>query len=274
MEYEILHVFPFDSVRKRMSIVVRNPNTNQIIVYCKGADSAILSQIKQTGNDIFICYTKCGMHGDINKKKYFFSHLDFRQTEEVNRSQIQIDNYAREGLRTLVMAKRILSENEYRDWLNKFREAELSVDRRDELLSNSYCMLEDYMELVGSTGIEDRLQDRVPETIESLRKAGIVIWVLTGDKQETAINISYSCKLFTPDMDIIKLNARSKDSAENTIQFYLKEIERLKKSSKIVGNDLHQQSEQYNSTERRGSDFCPPLVNKERALVVDGRTLT
>lgn len=62
---------------------------------------------------------------------------------------------------------------------------------------------------IGATGIEDRLQDGVPETIASLRKAGLQIWVLTGDKQETAINIAYACKLLDPEEEIITLNADS-----------------------------------------------------------------
>ncbi len=62
---------------------------------------------------------------------------------------------------------------------------------------------------IGATGIEDRLQDGVPETIASLRKAGLQIWVLTGDKQETAINIAYACKLLDPEEELITLNADS-----------------------------------------------------------------
>ena len=69
------------------------------------------------------------------------------------------------------------------------------------------------------------MQEGVPETIHAMRSAGIVIWVLTGDKLETAINVAYSSKLFSPQMDIIKLTARSKDAAESMITFFLKEIE-------------------------------------------------
>lgn len=65
---------------------------------------------------------------------------------------------------------------------------------------------------VGATGIEDRLQDGVPETIASLRKAGLQIWVLTGDKQETAVNIAYACKLLDPEEEILTLNADSQVS--------------------------------------------------------------
>ncbi|XP_021953805.2 probable phospholipid-transporting ATPase VD isoform X3 [Folsomia candida] len=240
VKYEILHTFPFDSVRKRMSLVVRHPQTNQIIMYCKGADTAIFSKLKR---------------------------IDVIQTELANRTQTQIDNYAREGLRTLVMAKRVLSENEYRDWLIKFHQAELDLNHRDELLSEAYSAMENNMELVGATGIEDRLQDRVPETIEALRNAGIVVWVLTGDKQETAVNIAYSCKLFTSNMDIVILNSRSKDQAESSILFYLNEIEKIR-----TGENAS--SEASNSVHRRPSELCSPLTNKERALVVDGKTLT
>lgn len=79
-------------------------------------------------------------------------------------------------------------------------------------LLESACYIETDLELLGATGIEDRLQDGVPECIASLRQAGIILWVLTGDKQETAVNIAYSCHLFTHDMEIIYLNARSKVS--------------------------------------------------------------
>ena len=80
------------------------------------------------------------------------------------------------------------------------------------------------MTLLGATGIEDKLQEDVPESISSLRKAGIVIWVLTGDKQETAINIAYSCKLFSKNMEIIKINARSRDAADRIIQYHIDSI--------------------------------------------------
>ena len=63
---------------------------------------------------------------------------------------------------------------------------------------------------LGATGIEDRLQEGVPEAIESLHKAGIKIWMLTGDKQETAVNIAYACKLLEPNDKLFILNTESK----------------------------------------------------------------
>lgn len=190
----------------------------------------------------------------------------------------------------LVMAKRRLSEAEYAQWLVKYQQAELDMDNRDNLMYDAWCSLESNMELVGATGVEDRLQDRVPETIEALRNAGIVVWVLTGDKQETAVNIAYSCRLFTATMDIIKLNARSKDAADKSISFYLEQLDKMKffrndgkgkagdllSANKSSQDPLELQRNTYNADQsaHRESDALFELSTNERALVVDGRTLT
>lgn len=79
---------------------------------------------------------------------------------------------------------------------------------RDVVVSLGYLL-----KPAGATGIEDRLQDGVPETIAALRKAGLQIWVLTGDKQETAVNIAYACKLLDPDEEMLTLNADSQVSS-------------------------------------------------------------
>ena len=63
------------------------------------------------------------------------------------------------------------------------------------LLPCSYLEIETELELIGATGIEDKLQEGVPESIALLRQAGLKVWVLTGDKQETAIEIAYTCRL-------------------------------------------------------------------------------
>jgi phospholipid-translocating ATPase len=201
--------------------------------------------------------------------------VDAEEEEFTNTTQMHIDNYAREGLRTLVMARRLLSESDYRCWLNNFKQAELDLENRDRLKADSYNQLEQNLELIGATGIEDRLQDRVPETIEALRKAGIVVWVLTGDKRETAVSIAKSCKLFSPTMDIIPLYARNKDSTERLLNYYLDQVQKFKNEPVAEhgsGGDGHENS--FNSKTHRGSGICAPLVSKDRALVVDGTTLT
>jgi len=119
-------------------------------------------------------------------------------------TQQQLDRYAREGLRILVMAKRTLNSADYTDWWARHQEIEMSLENRERRLRDSFAKLESNLTLLGATGIEDRLQDGVPETIASLLSAGISVWVLTGDKPETAINIAYSAKLFTQQMELIR----------------------------------------------------------------------
>uniref|UniRef100_A0A8C1E430 Phospholipid-transporting ATPase n=1 Tax=Cyprinus carpio carpio TaxID=630221 RepID=A0A8C1E430_CYPCA len=183
LSFELLHTLGFDSTRKRMSVVVKHPLTEQITVYSKGADSVIMDLIRPaTGK---------------------------RQRKILYKTQNYLNLYAADGLRTLCIAKKVLSKEEYASWLQHHLEAETAIQRREELLFESALRLETNLQLLGATGIEDRLQDGVPETIASLRKAGLQIWVLTGDKQETAINIAYACKLLDPEEEIITLNADS-----------------------------------------------------------------
>ncbi|XP_065220628.1 phospholipid-transporting ATPase VD isoform X2 [Planococcus citri] len=263
-EFDVLNILPFDSSRKCMSIILRHPVTKEITVFCKGADSTILPLLPPTSNP---------------------------ETQKIiHRTQQHLNTYAKQGLRVLVMAKRVMSEKEYNDWAKRNQEAELSMNDREKKLMKSYSEVEKNFTLLGATGIEDRLQEGVPETIHAMRSAGIVIWVLTGDKPETAINVAYSSKLFSAQMEIIKLTARSKDAAENLITFYLKEIE-----NSVV---MRMQDESADSAISSKSDsgllsFVPLLkktksktlpfldhssssriTDKQRALVVDGKTLT
>ncbi|XP_057697770.1 phospholipid-transporting ATPase VA isoform X2 [Corythoichthys intestinalis] len=191
LNFELLHTLGFDSTRKRMSVVVKHPLTDQITVYTKGADSVIMDLIKSpnTGN---------------SKGK--------RQKKIIYRTQNYLNQYAADGLRTLCIAKKVLSKEEYACWLQRHLEAETAIQGREELLFESALRLETNLQLLGATGIEDRLQDGVPETIDALRKAGLQIWVLTGDKQETAVNIAYACKLLDPEEEILTLNADSMEA--------------------------------------------------------------
>lgn len=178
-EYEILKVLPFDSSRKCMSVVVRKVGSPEISLYTKGADSAIMAALAPS-----------------------LAHSESRALCE--RTQQQLDMYAKQGLRVLVMAKKMLDPQEYKEWLRQHQEIEMSVDNREKRIRESYAQLEQNLVLLGATGIEDRLQEGVPETIEALRSAGIAIWVLTGDKPETAINVAYSAKVFQDKMELLR----------------------------------------------------------------------
>ena len=118
-------------------------------------------------------------------------------------------------MRTLCLAHRSINENDSLQWLNHYKNA-TSLDLKKRLEDK----LEKHMTLLGCTGIEDKLQDQVAETIELLRKANIKLWVLTGDKLETAINIGYSCKLLTNDMELLILNFDNKESFNENLQAY------------------------------------------------------
>ncbi|XP_049277780.1 phospholipid-transporting ATPase ID isoform X2 [Anopheles funestus] len=189
-EYELLSILDFNNVRKRMSVVLRR--NNSIILYCKGADSVIYDRLGPNQHDLKA------------------------------RTQEHLNKFAGEGLRTLVLAERRLTKEFYDSWLVRQREAALSLDGREDKLGAIYEEIECDMQLVGVTAIEDKLQDGVPQTIANLQLAGIKIWVLTGDKQETAINIGYSCQLLTDDMvDVFVIDGITKGEVEQQLRKYM-----------------------------------------------------
>uniref|UniRef100_A0AAX7VVQ7 Phospholipid-transporting ATPase n=1 Tax=Astatotilapia calliptera TaxID=8154 RepID=A0AAX7VVQ7_ASTCA len=219
---QLLHILPFDSNRKRMSVVVRHPLTGQVVVFTKGADSVIM---------------------DLTE---VYSHIK-------EKTQKHLDAYAREGLRTLCIAKKVLKEDEYDLWLKAHMLAESSIENREELLLESAQRLETNLTLLGTTGIVDRLQEEVPETIAALQRAGIKVWVLTGDKQETAINIAYACKLLCASDKLLTANCGSKDACAALFEDLILEVQGGESLTALTGNG-----------ESMSSSFI---------LVTDGRTL-
>jgi phospholipid-transporting ATPase len=115
-----------------------------------------------------------------------------------------LQEYATEGLRTLCIAYRDVSDAEYRQWSAIYDKAAQTVNGRGDALDNAAELIEKDMFLLGATAIEDKLQDGVPDTIHTLQMAGIKVWVLTGDRQETAINIGMSCRLISESMNLVR----------------------------------------------------------------------
>ncbi|XP_029107547.1 phospholipid-transporting ATPase IA-like isoform X4 [Scleropages formosus] len=210
-KYELLNVLEFTSSRKRMSVIMRTPS-GRIRLYCKGADSVIYERLADSSR-----------YKDITLK-----HLE---------------QFATEGLRTLCYAVTDISEASYNEWLKTHRRAATAIQNRSLKLEESYELIEKNLQLLGATAIEDKLQDKVPETIEMLMKADIKIWILTGDKQETAINIGHSCKLLTKNMGLLVINEATLDDTR----------ESLSRHCRMLGNVLHKEN-----------DF---------ALIIDGKTL-
>ncbi|KAJ8916317.1 hypothetical protein NQ315_005012 [Exocentrus adspersus] len=160
LNYAILQIFPFTSETKRMGIIIKDLHTGEILFYLKGAD-VVMSGIVQ--------------------------YTDWLEEE--------VGNMARDGLRTLVVAKKTLTEEQYLDFETRYNVARLSTTDRVARVAQVVESLEREMELLCITGVEDKLQDNVRATLELLRNAGIKIWMLTGDKLETATCIAKSSRL-------------------------------------------------------------------------------
>ncbi|KAJ6812932.1 putative phospholipid-transporting ATPase 4 [Iris pallida] len=191
-EFKILNLLEFNSKRKRMSVIVQD-ETGQIILLCKGADSIIFDRLSKNGR---------------------------MYEEDTTR---HLNEYGEAGLRTLALSYRMLDESEYSSWNGEFLKATTTIgpDRETqlELVSD---MIERDLILVGATAVEDKLQKGVPRCIDKLAQAGLKIWVLTGDKMETAINIGFACSLLRQGMKQICISMTSSDlvnkDGKNTIK--------------------------------------------------------
>ncbi|CAI8035915.1 Phospholipid-transporting ATPase ID [Geodia barretti] len=206
--YHTLHVLEFDSERKCMSVVVKEDWSGRILLYSKGADTVIFSNLAHPDTGVLVESGEEEEEGPGEERR--------ENRRELTENRLTL--YAKEGLRTLCMARRVLGGEEYGDWVEGRREAEVALEQREEKLFASAKAIESQLELLGATGIEDRLQNGVPETIESLRMAGIKVWVLTGDKQETAINVGFSSRLVSENMDLIKINASSLEETREILE--------------------------------------------------------
>eukprot|EP01126_Amoeba_proteus_P053769 TRINITY_DN6574_c0_g1_i2.p1 TRINITY_DN6574_c0_g1~~TRINITY_DN6574_c0_g1_i2.p1 ORF type:complete len:1109 (+),score=201.35 TRINITY_DN6574_c0_g1_i2:189-3329(+) len=183
---ELLAINEFNSKRKRMSTIVRLPD-GKVRMYLKGADEAIESSLapNQPLRDIT------------------WQHLE---------------KYSNEGLRTLVLAYRDIPSQEFKKWNKMYRKAKTTVQNRDIELEKAAEAIEKDLVLLGATAIEDKLQEGVPETIARLLQAGIRVWVLTGDKKETAINIGYACRLIERGMTLVVVDGNDPRSVGQQLQ--------------------------------------------------------
>uniref|UniRef100_A0A5B6ZAF8 Phospholipid-transporting ATPase n=1 Tax=Davidia involucrata TaxID=16924 RepID=A0A5B6ZAF8_DAVIN len=230
--YKILHVLEFSSARKRMSVIVRNPE-NQLLILCKGADSVMFERLSEDGR-LFEARTK----DHINK-------------------------YAEAGLRTLVVAYCELGEEEYKLWEEEFVKAKTSVSAdRDALVEAAADKIEMDLILLGATAVEDKLQKGVTECIDKLAKAGIKIWVLTGDKMETAVNIGYACGLLRQGMKQIVITLDSPDI--NALEKQGDKEAIAKALGESVTKQIREGQSQLNSAKESSVTF---------GLIIDGKSL-
>eukprot|EP01041_Mallomonas_annulata_P008259 gene8259-16990_t len=216
-QFELLATIPFDSTRKRMSVVLRGED-GSVFVICKGADNIIF--------DRSVAYLGRGVNRDV-----LSTHLDL---------------FASDGLRTLLIAMRSLSKEEYGAFSVAWQEATTALSNRVELTQRAAALIERNLTVIGATAIEDKLQQGVPETIADLGDAGVKVWVLTGDKVETAINIGYSSRLLGPHMVLIRLTDRGEDATnvKRRLKALVAHLSRITKNKALV----HQIWENLQST--------------------------
>ncbi|CAL0326089.1 unnamed protein product [Lupinus luteus] len=222
-EYKLLNLMDFTSKRKRMSVIVRDEEGN-IFLLCKGADSIIFDRLSKNGKMYLEATTK---------------HLN---------------EYGEVGLRTLALAYRKLDEQEFSAWNSEFQKAKAAVGSdREATLERISEIMEKELILVGATAVEDKLQKGVPQCIDKLAQAGLKIWVLTGDKMETAINIGFACSLLRQGMKQICITTPNSESD----------------SKEIIRDNIMNQITNASQMVKLEKD-----PHAAFALIIDGKTLT
>ncbi|XP_058256418.1 phospholipid-transporting ATPase IC [Hemibagrus wyckioides] len=171
-QYNLLALLEFTSMRRRMSVLVRTPE-GAIKLYCKGADTVVLERSQ-----------KSTLH------------------EESTKHSLEV--FAQSCLRTFCVAVRPVGEAQWMEWSRVLQQGAIATTCQESMLEELHDQMERDLVILGVAAIEDRLQEGVPETIVSLRRAGVKVWVLTGDKTETAVSVGYACKLVDPETKLIQ----------------------------------------------------------------------
>lgn len=223
-KYELLSVLEFTSARKRMSVILRRHADSKILVLTKGADSIIFERSADGQDDLK------------------------SNTDEA------LEEFANKGLRTLCLAGKELTEEVYNEWAFRYHDASVAIERREERMEELASELEQDFTLYGATAIEDRLQDGVPETIADLKRAGINVWVATGDKLETAIAIGYSTQLLSRDMNLIVVRGGEYGEPNSAYAQLKKAVERFFGGKEALSQMQHQPPDSE-FAEREGSRF-------------------
>ncbi|XP_038962779.1 probable phospholipid-transporting ATPase IM isoform X6 [Rattus norvegicus] len=235
--YQLLAFLDFNNIRKRMSVIVRNPE-GQIKLYSKGADTILFEKLHPSNEDL------------------------------LSLTSDHLSEFAGEGLRTLAIAYRELDDKYFKMWQKMLEDANSAIAERDERISGLYEEIERDLMLLGATAVEDKLQEGVIETITSLSLANIKIWILTGDKQETAINIGYACNVLTDAMDAVFV------ITGNTAVEVREELRKAKENLLGQNTSFSNGHAVYENKQRLELDSgAGETVTGEYALVINGHSL-
>jgi len=202
-KFQVLGINGFTSDRKRMSIIVRDLAGGEVSLLLKGADS-IVAERTPTG-------------------------------KAPTKLQADLDAFAQAGLRTLLVAKRTLSQSDADAFVKEYSEARHLIGKaKADALDACADKIERDLDIIGATAIEDALQEGVPETVKMLRDAGIKVWVLTGDKVDTAVNIGFSSKLLDPEMHQILVDGNDTDVLVKQLDEYYNVLASVAKSEGVT----------------------------------------
>ncbi|EPQ26950.1 uncharacterized protein PFL1_05585 [Pseudozyma flocculosa PF-1] len=243
--YELLTVNEFSSARKRMSVILRRHSDGQLLLFAKGADSIMFERSAAGQDDV-----KAG-------------------TDEA------LEEFANKGLRTLCLGYRELDAAYYDDWAHRFHEATVALEDREEAMEALASEIESELVLLGATAIEDKLQDGVPETIADLKRAGINVWVATGDKLETAIAIGYSTQLLTRDMNLVVVRGGEYGQPNSAYEQLRKAVVRFFGGREVLLSMEHQPPDAESQAGSRRSSFMSrrPSFHRNRRSSVSQASL-
>ncbi|ELK27193.1 Putative phospholipid-transporting ATPase 11C, partial [Myotis davidii] len=227
-EYKLLHTLNFDSVRRRMSVIVKTKEGG-ILLFCKGADSAIFPRV---------------------------------HNHNIESTKAHVERTSMDGYRTLCVAFKEIPPDAYERIDRQLVEAKLALQQREEKLETIFDDIETNMNLIGATAVEDKLQDQAAETIEALHAAGLKVWVLTGDKMETAKSTCYACRLFQTSTELLELTTNTiEESERKEDRLHELLIEYRKKL-------LHEFPKSTRSLKKAWTE------QQEYGLIIDGSTLS
>ncbi|GAA5886239.1 hypothetical protein JCM6882_001576 [Rhodosporidiobolus microsporus] len=229
--YIPLRTLAFNSARKRMSSLVRCPD-GRVLLICKGADSVIYQRLRADHDPAVIETTSK-----------------------------QLEDFANAGLRTLCISSRYLDDNEFAQWSKTYDKACAAVEDREDEIERACELVEHDLTILGATALEDKLQVGVPDAIAQLHKAGIKLWILTGDKLQTAIEIGFSCNLLTNEMEIMILSAESEEGTRAQIESALDKVNRSRAGLAPLDTDV------------KGEKISGATKTDGFAVVIDGETL-
>eukprot|EP00817_Percolomonadidae_sp_ATCC50343_P003593 CAMPEP_0117422450 /NCGR_PEP_ID=MMETSP0758-20121206/3284_1 /TAXON_ID=63605 /ORGANISM="Percolomonas cosmopolitus, Strain AE-1 (ATCC 50343)" /LENGTH=713 /DNA_ID=CAMNT_0005205071 /DNA_START=68 /DNA_END=2206 /DNA_ORIENTATION=- len=242
-----LQLLKFTSDRRRMSVIMENDKTGKIYLFMKGADDKVLERLRPSVSTTIV--------------------------------RTHIDDFAKDGLRTLLVAYKEISTADYKRWNQKYHAASIAADDRDKLLAEVFDEVECNLVLSGCTAVEDKLQEDVENSIQKLRDAGIRVWMLTGDKFETAKQIGRTCNLISDVFPLIAIRGGENDLKvlESSLRQAEVEISSFAKGARysmiIEGKTLQPAFEKYKKRFRKiamkaETVICCRVSPKQKAMIV------